>query len=75
MTTMPPTTVVTRALEELQICTGWVAAKQRWARGVGCAWEDCSLDVGKPRVMPATVGPFTLGLVAQRTNRMVSGYL
>jgi hypothetical protein len=43
--------------------------------GCGMRWEDCSLDVGKPRVMPASVGPFTLGLVAQRTNRMVSGYL
>jgi hypothetical protein len=31
--------------------------------------------VGKPRVMPAAVGLFTLGLVAQRTNRRVSGYL
>jgi hypothetical protein len=43
--------------------------------GCGMRWEDCSLDVGKPRVMAASVGPFTLGLVAQRTNRMVSGYL
>ena len=45
--------------------------------GDGCGMslgEDCSLDVGKPRVMPAAFGPFTLGLVAQRTNRRVSGY-
>jgi hypothetical protein len=45
------------------------------ANGCGmCLGEDCSLHAGKPRVLPAAVGPFTLGLVAQRTNRMVSGY-
>ena len=36
--------------------------------------EDCSLDVGMPSVLPAAVGPCTLGLVAQRTSRRVSGY-
>jgi hypothetical protein len=39
-----------------------------------CRGEDCSLGVGKPSVLSAAGGPCTLGLVAQRTNRMVSGY-
>ena len=32
------------------------------------------LDVGMPSVLPAAVGPCTLGLVAQRISRRVSGY-
>jgi hypothetical protein len=40
----------------------------------GVPREDCSLDLGKPSVLPAAVGPCTLGLVAQRISRRVSGY-
>jgi hypothetical protein len=74
LTTVPPTSVVTRAPEELQILYRLVAAKQRWATGAGCAREDCSLDLGEAQSDTGRSRAVHLGLVTQRTSRRVSGY-
>jgi len=42
--------------------------------GVEYLGENCSQDMGKPSVLPAAESPCTLGLVAQRISRRVSGY-